>query len=132
LPSPDHYQELWTWVVSALADLRDTVSQPQAIALFKQGLIDEVIIGGLKDYLAGFKPGAPAPSVAWRDSDILNHYEDLYRETALEAKRWTRLEKQRGVAPRSAEPRTQAKVGRNDPCPCGSGRKYKHCCGKKR
>ncbi|MDD4243825.1 MAG: preprotein translocase subunit SecA [Bacilli bacterium] len=22
------------------------------------------------------------------------------------------------------------KVGRNDPCPCGSGRKYKHCCGQ--
>jgi preprotein translocase subunit SecA len=22
------------------------------------------------------------------------------------------------------------KVGRNDPCPCGSGRKYKHCHGK--
>src|SRR5690349_14361488 len=21
------------------------------------------------------------------------------------------------------------KIGRNDPCPCGSGRKYKHCCG---
>ena len=21
------------------------------------------------------------------------------------------------------------KVGRNDPCPCGSGKKYKHCCG---
>jgi preprotein translocase subunit SecA len=26
--------------------------------------------------------------------------------------------------------RTGPKVGRNDPCPCGSGRKYKHCCGK--
>jgi len=26
--------------------------------------------------------------------------------------------------------RTQAKVGRNDPCPCGSGKKYKKCCGK--
>ncbi|MFO7958927.1 MAG: SEC-C metal-binding domain-containing protein [Candidatus Brocadiia bacterium] len=25
--------------------------------------------------------------------------------------------------------RAAAKVGRNDPCPCGSGRKYKHCCG---
>lgn len=24
--------------------------------------------------------------------------------------------------------RTVPKVGRNDPCPCGSGRKYKHCC----
>ena len=23
-----------------------------------------------------------------------------------------------------------AKIGRNDPCPCGSGRKYKQCCGK--
>ncbi len=26
-------------------------------------------------------------------------------------------------------PRTSAKVGRNDPCPCGSGKKYKKCCG---
>ncbi len=25
--------------------------------------------------------------------------------------------------------RTAAKVGRNDPCPCGSGKKYKNCCG---
>jgi preprotein translocase subunit SecA len=23
-----------------------------------------------------------------------------------------------------------AKVGRNDPCPCGSGKKYKKCCGE--
>ncbi|MBQ1295900.1 MAG: SEC-C domain-containing protein, partial [Clostridiales bacterium] len=22
-------------------------------------------------------------------------------------------------------------IGRNDPCPCGSGKKYKNCCGKK-
>jgi len=26
--------------------------------------------------------------------------------------------------------RTGEKVGRNDPCPCGSGKKYKKCCGK--
>jgi len=26
--------------------------------------------------------------------------------------------------------RTGPKVGRNDPCPCGSGKKYKNCCGK--
>ncbi|MBP5589014.1 MAG: SEC-C domain-containing protein [Bacteroidales bacterium] len=26
--------------------------------------------------------------------------------------------------------RTEKKVGRNDPCPCGSGKKYKNCCGK--
>ena len=26
--------------------------------------------------------------------------------------------------------RVTAKVGRNDPCPCGSGKKHKKCCGK--
>ncbi|MDA7791233.1 SEC-C metal-binding domain-containing protein [Opitutales bacterium] len=25
--------------------------------------------------------------------------------------------------------RDAPKVGRNDPCPCGSGKKYKKCCG---
>ena len=25
--------------------------------------------------------------------------------------------------------RDEAKIGRNDPCPCGSGKKYKKCCG---
>ena len=26
--------------------------------------------------------------------------------------------------------RAEKTVGRNDPCPCGSGQKYKNCCGK--
>lgn len=26
--------------------------------------------------------------------------------------------------------REEPKIGRNDPCPCGSGRKFKKCCGK--
>ena len=26
--------------------------------------------------------------------------------------------------------RTEPKIGRNDPCPCGSGKKYKNCCGR--
>ena len=26
--------------------------------------------------------------------------------------------------------KVEKRVGRNDPCPCGSGKKYKHCCGK--
>ncbi|OCG09575.1 preprotein translocase subunit SecA [Gilliamella apis] len=36
-----------------------------------------------------------------------------------------------GQSSNSSQPivRTQAKVGRNDPCPCGSGKKYKHCHG---
>jgi preprotein translocase subunit SecA len=36
--------------------------------------------------------------------------------------------------PGSGQQRTQVvtgdKVGRNDPCPCGSGKKFKYCCGR--
>lgn len=28
------------------------------------------------------------------------------------------------------DPEPSPKVGRNDPCPCGSGRKFKRCCGR--
>jgi preprotein translocase subunit SecA len=28
------------------------------------------------------------------------------------------------------KPQKIGKIGRNDPCPCGSGKKYKKCCGK--
>jgi preprotein translocase subunit SecA len=33
------------------------------------------------------------------------------------------------TAPRGDDPSTWGKVGRNSPCPCGSGKKYKHCHG---
>jgi len=29
------------------------------------------------------------------------------------------------------EKKDKVKIGRNDPCPCGSGKKFKHCCGKR-
>ena len=34
-----------------------------------------------------------------------------------------------GTTPKK-QPRKVTKIGRNDPCPCGSGKKYKNCCGK--
>ena len=35
----------------------------------------------------------------------------------------------RGAHAGSTYRRTTEKVGRNDPCPCGSGKKFKRCCG---
>jgi preprotein translocase subunit SecA len=41
-----------------------------------------------------------------------------------------------GIVKKEQQPREREKVpvpqrtGRNDPCPCGSGKKYKRCCGK--
>jgi preprotein translocase subunit SecA len=46
------------------------------------------------------------------------------REPTLTATRSLRS----GAVPTLA-PAMKAKVGRNDPCPCGSGKKYKKCCG---
>ena len=35
-----------------------------------------------------------------------------------------------GESDEKPQPVRKKKIGRNDPCPCGSGRKYKKCCGK--
>lgn len=35
-----------------------------------------------------------------------------------------------GVEPVTSPLRRETRVGRNDPCPCGSGKKYKRCCGR--
>lgn len=40
--------------------------------------------------------------------------------------RWRVLRNRRRLAQRGEPP--HMKVGRNDPCPCGSGKKYKNCC----
>ncbi|MCG2790966.1 MAG: SEC-C domain-containing protein, partial [Actinomycetia bacterium] len=37
-------------------------------------------------------------------------------------------EKRKGLI--KEEGKKKKKTGRNDPCPCGSGLKFKHCCGK--
>lgn len=52
---------------------------------------------------------------------LTKSYEDLL---AKEAKPQT------VYAGRGSYRRSSEKIGRNDPCPCGSGKKYKYCCGK--
>ena len=42
-----------------------------------------------------------------------------------------RILRRQGLAPAQAPPPPTKPVGRNDPCPCGSGKKYKQCCGRK-
>lgn len=38
---------------------------------------------------------------------------------------------EKSAAPIKSPVTATKKVGRNEPCPCGSGKKYKQCCGKK-
>ena len=50
--------------------------------------------------------------------------QNVTRKQTLEGKANDGKEKEK------AKPKRVNKVGRNDPCPCGSGKKYKQCCGK--
>ena len=40
------------------------------------------------------------------------------------------VRQQTGERPKPQPVHVEKKVGRNDPCPCGSGKKYKNCCGR--
>lgn len=69
--------------------------------------------------------------------------EDLCRELADEFERlgeYKKTRKMRIIEEKAKKKPSQIltsfitptkKVGRNEPCPCGSGKKYKHCCGRK-
>ena len=54
----------------------------------------------------------------------------LTMELPSEALRFDLLKQLADIKPSTPQPEKQKKVGRNDPCPCGSGKKYKRCCGK--
>jgi preprotein translocase subunit SecA len=42
----------------------------------------------------------------------------------------TNLEQAKNAGGKAAPKRVGKRVGRNDPCPCGSGKKFKNCCGR--
>jgi preprotein translocase subunit SecA len=51
------------------------------------------------------------------------------REEEMQQLVYSGGEEEPNQQPSSPRKRTEAKVGRNDPCPCGSGKKYKKCHG---
>jgi preprotein translocase subunit SecA len=58
--------------------------------------------------------------------------EEVTRMEEEQRRQRNALARQAGPAPAVQAPakREAARVGRNDPCPCGSGQKYKKCCGQ--
>jgi hypothetical protein len=74
----------------------------------------------------------------WEDVDFLDYYDAVtIRERQLaEADEWGDLENNdlftepEDITLPETYVRPTPKVGRNDPCPCGSGKKYKKCCGQ--
>ena len=70
-----------------------------------------------------------------RMSTVLRELHEEWLQTpreALEGKKPAEVLEGGRLFPQKVETfrREEPKVGRNDPCPCGSGKKYKKCCGK--
>lgn len=62
--------------------------------------------------------------------DILERLADVCEEQGRKGEATElRKEAKRSVAATTATRVAKPKVGRNEPCPCGSGKKYKKCCG---
>lgn len=63
---------------------------------------------------------------------LMNFYDETDRadEAAAIKRELNKLVKSHQPVKTNMQVISAAKVGRNDPCPCGSGKKYKKCCGK--
>jgi hypothetical protein len=68
--------------------------------------------------------GIDVTDPAGLDAYVRQYNERLDEETGEEEDVFDPYERQEPIV------RETPKIGRNDPCPCGSGKKYKKCCGK--
>ena len=99
---------------SAIAVCKDenfTEHYPQIKKLYEQEYVFKALDGDLEDVELAF--GMRTKRSTKRDLGFSNILEEVFREED---------------AP-SISLVTEEKIGRNDPCPCGSGKKYKKCCG---
>lgn len=132
----DQPETVNAFLVFALVELRAIEALPVMARAFAAGHVDETVMGDYEDIeielgvkkkrkhprgAGGWVKSAPEPRPSAEESYV--------EESVL-----------RGMMPNSAPvgnvvvdrltPYVRPdKVGRNDPCPCGSGKKYKKCCG---
>jgi hypothetical protein len=123
----------WQSAIGALclAELRSLVRKA-----FARGLIDPDDMS-FADFEADLKHARAHPDSPWRSGapDEFAPFEDTIAELASWQHRIP-ADLERGLADdwalgaAAAEPATNPcrNVGRNDPCPCGSGKKFKKCC----
>ena len=123
--------ELLDLLVVCLADLGAAELLPTIREWFAAGLVDDSYVT-LADVEADIRR-SPAECLASLREDGRGLIDDVAHEAAL----WPAFHELPPVrlppiplgSLREPVRRDEAKVGRNDPCPCGSGRKYKKCHG---
>ena len=114
--------EYWMDHIDAMADLRQGIrlrayAQTDPVIAYKKESLDmfEEMISGIQ-----------SETVRRLYSVRLKKDEEIKRERVAKATG----ESVGGDGTVKKQPRRVQKIGRNDPCPCGSGKKYKNCCGR--
>jgi preprotein translocase subunit SecA len=72
---------------------------------------------------------SPVPIQTRQPSTTIDQIEAEFQRKKKRELDQARMAGSNGSAQETAQRRTGDKVGRNDPCPCGSGKKYKKCHG---
>ena len=112
-------------VICTLIKLNATESIEIIRETFKRGGVDISVPGDLEDVEIAFglriKRATPKPNYHNHSPEILESLQALSHLTGLDG---SKLDDYTDSQPVRQEP----KIGRNDPCPCGSGKKFKKCC----
>lgn len=104
----------------------------------KKESIEERIEREIDSLPAMIKSKLQDPTIKKRFIDIAKRMEKdgVDFKSIRQMKKWmknheTELRAENGTAPAKVETVVHQgpRIGRNDPCPCGSGKKYKKCCG---
>ena len=124
-------------VVCCALDLPLVEMRDELLALMDRGWIDEMMVGSREDVAADFEqPPLRPPDQPIDDGVEATRWWGCYERDPRPARApvptmkpiFTQLPDHDGGLPQPF--RAPPKVGRNDPCPCGSGKKFKKCCGQ--
>jgi SEC-C motif-containing protein len=85
--------------------------------------IDDVVAGGPED-----QKGEVDFTASYIDAEGREHHHKEHSYFVKKNGQW--LFDHGDILTNEPYRREEPKVGRNDPCPCGSGKKFKKCCGK--
>jgi len=117
------------FLVLALVEMKAVESLAVIEAAFASGRVDPTVLGDVEDVRIEFGVQAErtTPPPRTRLSDLYEAHRETLEEIAPGAGEIVDdLEYDEPLEPYTAP----EKVGRNDPCPCGSGKKFKKCCGR--
>ena len=107
---------------------------PEVKYLLDNGMVDIRTYGEYEDYVDAMFSYDPRDAYFCKTPmsiDVLQRWAMCQTEEELHERhdgyeKW-RAEYEREMR-EARRPKATPKVGRNEPCPCGSGKKYKHCC----